>query len=255
MPAKCHEVDYEILGHDLQMVEIGLDQGETVIAEAGAMNYMEDGIVFETKMGDGSKPEGGFWDKLKTAGKRVLSGTSVFLTHFTNQAPGRKKVAFAASYPGKIIPFNLAETNGHLLVQQSSFLCAALGTGLDIAFQKKLTAGFFGGEGFILQKLSGDGMAFAHVCGTVIRRELQPGEVLRIDPGCLVAMTDSVDFDIQSAGNLKSMLFGGEGFFLATAKGPGTVWLQSLPFSRLCDQIIAKMPQPKGGGISFGGGT
>lgn len=248
-----HEVDYTILGDDMQMVEIELDQGETVIAEAGAMNYMEDGITFETKMGDGAKPAGGFWDQLKTAGKRLVSGTSVFMTHFTNSHPAKRKVAFAAAFPGKIVSVNLRDVEGTLLAQKSSFLCAALGTSLDIAFTKKMGAGFFGGEGFILQKLTGDGMTFLHVCGTIIKRELKPGEVLRVDTGCLVAMTQGVDYDIQQAGNLKSMFFGGEGLFLATLTGPGTIWLQSLPFSRLCDQIIARVPNRGGSsGFSFG---
>jgi len=249
-----HEVDYTILGDDMQMVEIELDQGETVIAEAGAMNYMEEGITFETKMGDGAKPEGGFWDKHKTVGKRVLSGSSVFMTHFTNTHPSKRKVAFAASFPGKVIPIKLSDVNGTLLAQKSSFLCAALGTGLDIAFTKKLGAGFFGGEGFVLQKLTGDGMAFLHVCGTILKRDLQPGETLRVDTGCLVALTEGVDYDIQQAGNLKSMFFGGEGLFLTTLKGPGTIWLQSLPFSRFCDQIIARVPRTTGQstGFSFG---
>lgn len=257
MAMKCHEVDYVVLGDDMQMVEVELDQGESVVAEAGAMNYMEDGITFETKMGDGSKPESGFWGKLKDAGKRMLSGTSVFMTHFTNNAPGKKKVAFAAAFPGKVIPVNLAEMNGCLLVQKSSFLAAAMGTGLDIAFTKKFGAGFFGGEGFILQKLTGDGMIFLHVCGTIVRRELQAGETLRLDTGCLVAMTEGVHYDIEQAGNLKSMFFGGEGLFLATVKGPGTVWIQSLPFSRLCDQIISRMPKTGGnsGGFSISSGT
>lgn len=249
----CHEVDFQVLGDDMQMVEIELDQGETVIAEAGAMNYIEDGIVFETKMGDGAKPEGGFWDKLKNAGKRALAGSSVFMTHFTNQAAGKRKVAFAAAFPGKVVPINLNETGGKLLCQKSSFLCAAKGTSLDIAFTKKFGAGFFGGEGFILQKLTGDGMAFLHVCGTIVRRELQPGETLRVDTGCLVAMTEGVEYDVQQAGNLKSMFFGGEGLFLATVRGPGSVWMQSLPFSRLCDQIIARVPARGGSGGSLFG--
>ena len=252
---KSHEVDYQVMGDDMQMVEIELDQGETVIAEAGGMNYMEDGITFETKMGDGAKPEGGFWDKLKNAGKRMISGTSVFMTHFTNTAPEKRKVAFAAAFPGKVVAINLSEVQGTLLAQKSSFLCAALGTSLDIAFTKKIGAGFFGGEGFILQKLSGDGMAFLHVCGTIVKRELKAGETLRVDTGCLVAMTQGVEYDIQQAGNLKSMFFGGEGLYLATVKGPGTVWLQSLPFSRLCDQIIARVPNRgnSGGSFNFGG--
>jgi len=246
MPTRCHEVDYEILGHDMQLVEVELDQNESVIAEAGAMNYMEDGITFTTKMGDGSNPQGGFWDTLKNAGKRVLSGNTIFMTHFTNNAPGKKKIAFSAAFPGKIIPVNLAETNGTLLVQKEAFLAAAMGTGLDIAFTKKLGAGFFGGEGFILQKLSGDGMAFLHACGTIVKRDLQPGELLRVDPGCIVALQESVTYDIEKAGNLTSMVFGGEGLFLATLRGPGSVWLQSLPFSRLCDEIIGRIPPSRG---------
>ncbi|MBI3929127.1 MAG: TIGR00266 family protein [Armatimonadetes bacterium] len=248
MPLKCHEVDYQILGDDLQMVEVELDANETVIAEAGAMNYMEDGIVFETKMGDGSKPEGGFFDKLVSAGKRVLTGTSVFLTHFTNKSSARRKVAFAAPYPGKIIAANLADTGGSLLVQKDAFLAAALGTEINVAFTQKIGAGFFGGEGFVLQKLSGDGLAFLHACGTIVTRHLQPGEKLRLDTGCLVAFTEGVSYDIEKAGNMKSMFFGGEGLFLATLTGPGTVWIQSLPFSRLADHIVARMPRPTSSG-------
>ena len=250
---QCHEVDYAILGDDMQMVEVELDPGESVIAEAGALNYLEDGITFETQMGDGSKPSGGFWDTLKSAGKRMLSGTSLFMTHFTNGSSQKRKVAFAAAFPGKIIAANLAQLGGVLLCQKSSFLCAARGTALDIAFTQKFGAGFFGGEGFILQKLSGDGMVFLHACGTIVRRELQPGEVLRVDTGCLVAMSPGIQYDIQKAGNLKSMFFGGEGLFLATLSGPGSVWLQSLPFSRLCDQIASRMPKTGGSSsISFG---
>ncbi|MEW6278137.1 MAG: TIGR00266 family protein, partial [Candidatus Eremiobacterota bacterium] len=237
------EVDYKILGDDMQMVEIELDPNETVVAEAGAMNYMEDGIAFETKMGDGSKPEGGFFDKLMTAGKRMLSGTSVFLTHFTNKGSQRCKVAFSAAFPGKVIPVNLGEMGGHLLVQKESFLCAALGTTIDVAFTKKLGVGFFGGEGFVLQKLSGDGLVFVHACGTILKRELAAGEKLRLDTGCVVAFTENVKYDIEKAGNLKSMFLGGEGLFLATLTGPGTVWIQSLPFSRLVDQISARIPK------------
>lgn len=255
MSTQCHEVDYQIIGDDMQLVEVELDPGETVIAEAGAMNYMEDGITFETKMGDGGKPEGGFWDKLKNVGKRVLSGTSIFMTHFTNTATEKRKVGFAAAFPGKVIPVNLGETDGCLLAQRASFLCAAKGTCLDIAFTKKFGAGFFGGEGFILQKLTGDGMVFLHACGTIVKRELQVGQTLRIDTGCLVAMSQSVKYDIEQAGNLKSMFFGGEGLFLATVQGPGTVWMQSLPFSRLCDQIIARVPKSSGSGASFSFGS
>jgi uncharacterized protein (TIGR00266 family) len=235
---QCHEVDYEIFGDDMQIVEVELDPAEVVIAEAGAMNYMDDGIGFETRMGDGARPSSGFMDSLLSAGKRALTGESIFMTHFTNNGQGKKRVAFAAPYPGKIIPIDMAEIGQELICQKDAFLCAAFGTTTGIAFQKKLGVGFFGGEGFILQRLNGDGMAFIHVGGTIIKRELQPGEVLRVDTGCLAAMTGGVDYDIERAGNLKSMVFGGEGLFLATLRGPGTVYLQSLPFSRLADRIM-----------------
>ncbi len=245
---KCHDVDYEILGDDMQMVEVELDPGETVIAEAGAMNYMEEGIIFESKMGDGSgSGRGGLMGTLLGAGKRLLAGESIFLTHFTNQGSGKKRVAFAAPYPGKIIPAHLGELGGELICQKDAFLAAALGTELTIAFNKKLGAGFFGGEGFILEKMRGDGLAFLHACGTIIKKELH-GEMLRVDTGCLVGFTPSIEYDIAMAGNLKSMFFGGEGLFLATLRGHGTVWLQSLPFSRLADRILEHAP--KGGGGS-----
>jgi len=252
---QCHEVDYEIFGDDMQIVEVELDPAEVVIAEAGAMNYMEDGIGFETRMGDGGRPSGGFMDSLMNVGKRVLTGESIFMTHFRNDGQGKKRVAFAAPYPGKIIPIDMAEIGGELICQKDAFLCAAFGTTTGIALQKKLGAGFFGGEGFILQRLNGDGMAFIHIGGTVIKRELQPGEVMRVDTGCLAAMTGGVDYDIERAGNLKSMIFGGEGLFLATLRGPGTVYLQSLPFSRLADRVLrASMPGgSKGEGSVLGG--
>ena len=252
---QCHEVDYEVFGDDMQIVEVELDPGEKVIAEAGAMNYLEDGIDFESRMGDGARPSGGIMNSLLNVGKRVLTGESIFLTHFTNNGQGKKRVAFAAPYPGKIIPVNMAEIGGELICQKDAFLCAAFGTTTGIAFQKKLGVGFFGGEGFILQRLNGDGMAFIHVGGTVIKRELAAGETLRVDTGCLAAMDGSVGYDIERAGNLKSMVFGGEGIFLATLKGPGTVWLQSLPFSRLADRIMrAAMPGgSKGEGSVLGG--
>ena len=235
------------------MVEIELDPGETVIAEAGAMNYMEDGIAFETKMGDGSAPVGGFMGALKAIGKRVLTGESIFMTHFTNRTGrGKSKVCFAAPYPGKIVPLNLAELGGEILCEKDAFLCAAMGTSVGIAFNKKLGAGFFGGEGFILQRLQGDGLAFVHAGGTIIRRELK-GETLRVDTGCLVAMTSGIDYDIQRAGNLKSMIFGGEGLFLTTLRGHGSVWLQSLPFSRMADRILANAPSM--GGSATGEGS
>ncbi len=248
-----HEVDYEIFGNDMQIVEVELDPGETVIAEAGAMNYMEDGINFETKMGDGSTPSGGMLGSILNAGKRMLTGESIFMTHFSNAASGKKRVAFAAPYPGKIIPIDLALAGGELLCQKDAFLCAAFGTNLDIAFNRRLGAGFFGGEGFILQRLSGDGKAFVHIGGTVIKRELN-NEVLRVDTGCIAAFTPGIDYDIERAGGLKSMVFGGEGLFLATLRGTGTVYLQSLPFSRLAERVMraARPGGSKGEGSALG---
>ena len=242
---KAHEVDYEIIGDDMQIVEIELDQNETVIAEAGAMNYMNDGITFEAKMGDGSKPEAGLFGKLLDAGKRVITGESIFMTHFTNHSAGKKRVSFAAPYPGKIIPVDLSQINGELLCQKDAFLCAAHGTELSIAFTKRLGTGFFGGEGFILQRLRGDGMAFIHVGGTVVKKELKE-EMLRVDTGCLAAFTSGIDYNIELVGGLKSMFFGGEGLFLATLRGTGTVYLQSLPFSRMADRILAHAPRAGG---------
>jgi uncharacterized protein (TIGR00266 family) len=241
----CHEVDYEIFGGDMQIVEVELDPQETVVAEAGAMNYMEDGITFESKMGDGSEPQQGFFGKLASAGKRMVTGESLFMTHFTNVGHGKKRVAFAAPFPGQIIPINMAEMGGPLVCQKDSFLCAALGTKISIAFNKKLGAGFFGGEGFILQKLEGDGMAFVHAGGTITRKELK-GETLKVDTGCIVAFSSGIEYDIQKVGGLKTMVFGGEGFFFATLRGHGTVYLQSLPFSRLCNRILAHAPSQGG---------
>jgi uncharacterized protein (TIGR00266 family) len=250
---RSHEIDFEIHGDDLQMVEIELDPSETVIAEAGAMCFMEDGIEFETKMGDGSAPVSGFMGALKSIGKRVLTGESIFMTHFTNRTGrGKSKVCFAAPYPGKIVPLNLAELGGEILCEKDAFLCAAMGTSVGIAFNKKLGAGFFGGEGFILQRLQGDGLAFVHAGGTIIRRELK-GDMLRVDTGCLVAMTTGIEYDIQRAGNMKSMIFGGEGLFLTTLRGHGSVWLQSLPFSRMADRILANAPSA--GGSATGEGS
>jgi uncharacterized protein (TIGR00266 family) len=248
---KSHEVDYEIHGTELQLVEVELDPGETVIAEAGAMTYMEQGIEFESKMGDGSEPEQGFFGKLFSAGKRAFTGESVFMTHFTNRGGGKARVAFAAPYPGQIVPVDLAKLGGDLICQKDSFLAAALGTKVSITFNKKLGAGFFGGEGFILQRLSGDGMAFVHAGGTIVRKELR-GQKLRVDTGCLVAFTPSIQYDIERAGGLKSMVFGGEGMFLATLEGTGTVWLQSLPFSRLADRILAAAPAAGGSRVGEG---
>ncbi len=241
----CHEVDYQVLGDDMQVVEVELDTGETVIAEAGAMNYMEDGISFEAKMGDGSAADEGLMGKLLNVGKRVLTGESMFLTHFTNTGSGKKRVAFAAPFPGKIIPVDMAKVNNTLFCQKDAFLCAAYGTNVGIAFTKRLGTGFFGGEGFILQKLKGDGMAFLHAGGTVIRKKLN-NERLLVDTGCLVAFTQGIDYEIQRAGNLKSMFFGGEGLFLAALSGKGLVLLQSLPLSRLASRIVQHVPSPGG---------
>jgi uncharacterized protein (TIGR00266 family) len=249
---QSHEIDYQLLGDDLQIVEIELDPSETVIAEAGTMNYMEDGIAFETKMGDGSEPDKGFLGKLVDAGKRALTGESLFVTHFTNRGVGKKKVAFAAPYPGKIIPLDLSAFDGRFICQKDAFLCAALGTKVSITFTRKIGTGFFGGEGFILQKLEGDGKAFVHAGGTVVEKKLN-GETLRVDTGCIVGFTEGIDYSIEKAGNLKSMVFGGEGLFLATLRGTGTVYLQSLPFSRLADRIIAHAPSV--GGSSKGEGS
>lgn len=243
---RCHEIDYEILGASMQMVEVELDPQETVIAEAGAMNYMEDGVEFETKMGDGSEADQGFMGKLFSAGKRMITGESLFMTHFTNHGYGKKRVAFASPFPGTIIPINMAQVGEEITCQKDAFLCAALGTKIDIAFNKKLGAGFFGGEGFILERLQGDGMAFIHAGGTVIEKELK-GETLRVDTGCIVGFTGGIEYDIQMTKGLRSMFFGGEGLFLATLSGHGKVWLQSLPFSRLADRIIQHAPQMGGG--------
>lgn len=253
---KCHEVDYEIFGDDMQLVEVELDPGETVVAEAGAMNYMEDGIEFEAKMGDGSAPSSGLMDKLLGAGKRLISGESIFMTHFTNQGTGRKRVAFAGPYPGKIIPMDMAKIGEEFTCQKDAFLCAAQGTQIGIAFNKRLGTGFFGGEGFILQHIQGDGMAFIHAGGTIIEKQLN-NERLRVDTGCIVGFSKGISYDIQRSGSMKSMFFGGEGFFLATLSGTGTVMLQSLPFSRMADRILKNAPSAggsqKGEGSILGG--
>lgn len=247
-----HEIDYKIYGDDLQAVEVELDPQETVVAEAGAMNWMEDGITFEARMGDGTKPNSGFFGGLLGMGKRLLTGESLFLTHFTNDGVGKKNVAFASPYPGKILPVNLSEMGGSITCQKDAFLCAALGTEITITFNKRLGAGFFGGEGFILQKLKGDGKAFLHAGGTIVEKKLT-GEKLRIDTGCIVAFAGDIEYSIEKAGGLKSMLFGGEGLFLATLQGTGTVYLQSLPFSRLADRILRSAPSQ--GGKSKGEGS
>ncbi|MCW8886824.1 MAG: TIGR00266 family protein [Motiliproteus sp.] len=238
---RSHEVDYQIFGDAMQVVEIGLDPDETVIAEAGMMNYMEDGIGFDTKMGDGSDPDQGLFGKLWSAGKRAVTGESMFMTHFTNEGSGRKHVAFAAPYPGTIVPVDMQKEGGTIFCQKDAFLAAARGTKIDIAFSRKIGAGFFGGEGFILQRLEGDGLAFVQAGGTVVRKELK-GETLRIDTGCLVGFSEGIEYDIEIVKGLKSMLFGGEGMVMTTLSGTGSVWIQSLPFSRLADRILANAP-------------
>ena len=227
-----HEIDYKIFGDDIQFVEIELDPNETVIAEAGTMVYMEQGINFDVKMGDGSTPNQGLMGKLMSAGSRLLTGESLFITHFTNQGYNKSHVAFAAPYPGTIIPVDLKNVRNTLIVQKDGFLCAAFGTKLSITLNKRIGAGLLGGEGFILQKLEGDGKAFIHAGGTVIERQLN-NETLRIDTGCIVAFEPTIDFDIEASGSLKSMVFGGEGLFLATLRGSGKVWLQSMPIRKL----------------------
>lgn len=236
---QAHEIDYKILGDSIQLVEIELDPNETVVAEAGAMLYMEKGIDFKTKMGDGSEANEGLLGKLFKAGSRLLTGESLFMTHFTNaHSNGKSHVAFSAPYPGTIVPIKLDDVmNGELMVQKDGFLCAALGTKISIAFNKRIGSGLFGGEGFILQKLQGDGMAFIHAGGTVIEKVLD-NETLRVDTGCVVAFESTIDFDIQRAGGMKSMIFGGEGIFLATLSGKGKVWLQSMPVRKLIEALV-----------------
>jgi uncharacterized protein (TIGR00266 family) len=250
--AMMHEIDFKIHGDDMQFVEIELDPMEAVVAEAGGMMFMDDGVAMETIFGDGSQQNTGFLGTLLGAGKRLLMGESLFMTVFQNRAPGKKRVAFGAPYPGKIIAVNLAEIGGEILAQKDSFLCAAKGVSLGIAFTKRFGAGLFGGEGFILQRLQGDGLAFVHAGGTLYQRDLAPGEILRVDTGCIVAFTPGVDYDIQMVGGIKSALFGGEGLFFATLRGPGRIWLQSLPLSRLAGRIYAAAPQGGGKGREEG---
>lgn len=245
-------VDYEIKGNEMQFVEVELDPGEAAIGEAGSMMFMDAGIDMDTVFGDGSAQQGGIFGKLLGAGKRLITGESLFTTVYTNQASGKKRVAFAAPYPGKILAMDLSQLGGTLLCQKDSFLCAARGVSLGIGFQKRLGTGFFGGEGFIMQKLEGNGLAFVHAGGSLLRRDLQAGESLLVDTGCVVAYTPNVDFDIQYVGKIKTALFGGEGIFLARLSGPGTVWLQSLPFSRLASRIFAAAPQAGGRGREEG---
>src|SRR5687767_13807120 len=236
---QMHEIDYKIHGDDMQFVEIELDPQEAVVAEAGGMMYMDDGIAMETVFGDGAPRASGLMGALLGAGKRLLTGESLFMTIFQNQGAGKRRVAFGAPYPGKIIPIHLRDIGGELITQKDSFLCAAKGVSIGIAFQKRLGAGLFGGEGFIMQRLTGDGWAFVHAGGTLYERTLAPGEVLRVDTGCIVGFQPTVDYDIQYVGGVKTAFFGGEGLFFATLRGPGKIWLQSLPFSRLAGRIVA----------------
>jgi uncharacterized protein (TIGR00266 family) len=258
--AQMHEVDFHIHGSEMQFVEVELDPNEAAVAEAGGMMYMEDGIEMETVFGDGSEKKSGFLGALLGAGKRLLTGESLFMTVFHNRGSGKRKVAFGAPYPGKIIPVHLKDVGGELIAQKDSFLAAAKGVSVGIAFQKKLGTGLFGGEGFIMQRLQGDGLAFIHAGGTVYERDLKPGELLRVDTGCIVAFQPTVDYDIQMVGGIKTTFFGGEGLFFATLRGPGKVWLQSLPLSRLAGRILSAAA-PGGardegsvlGGVGLGG--
>ena len=248
-----HEIEYKIFGDDMQFVEIELDPNEATIAEAGGMMYMEDGVEMETIFGDGSEQQsGGFLGALMGAGKRLLTGESLFMTVFLNRSGQKKKVAFGAPYPGKIVAVHLSEIGGELIAQKDSFLAAAKGVALGIAFQKKFGVGLFGGEGFIMQRLQGDGWAFVHAGGTLHERTLGPNEVIRVDTGCIVGFQPSVSYDIQYVGKVKSALFGGEGLFFATLRGPGRVWLQSLPLSRLAGRVIAAAPGLGKGGREEG---
>ena len=254
-------IDYDIRGAEMQFVEVELDPGEAAIGEAGSLMFMDAGIAMDTVFGDGAQQTGGFFGKLMSAGKRLVTGESLFTTAYTNNGAGKQRVAFAAPYPGKILPMDLRQLGGTLICQKDSFLCAARGVSLGIAFQQKLSVGFFGGEGFIMQKLDGEGLAFVHAGGTVVKRELAAGQTLMVDTGCVVAYTPNVNFEIQYVGKIKTALFGGEGLFLAKMTGPGTVWLQSLPFSRLASRIFAAAPQRGGsreegsvlGGFAAGG--
>ncbi len=248
-----HEIDYKIIGDDIQLVEIELDSGETVIAEAGTMMYMDSEIGYDTKFGDGSQANQGVLNKLLSAGSRVITGESLFVTHFTNKAYSKQRVAFAAPYPGKIVPMNLHLLGGKVIVQKDGFLCAAFGTKISLHFNRRLGSGLVGGEGFILQSLEGNGLAFVHAGGTVIERQLQ-NEELKVDTGCIVGFTPGIDFNVKAAGNLRSMVFGGEGIFLATLSGTGTVWLQSMPIRKLVQALSPYGKNIKKGGSSLLGG-
>lgn len=253
----AHEIDYKIIGDDMQCVEIELDPQETVVAEAGSLMMKDAEIVMQTIFGDGSGQETGFFGKVLSAGKRLLTGESLFLTAYTHMGQGKKQVTFAAPYPGKVVAFDLSQYQGKVVCQKDAFLCAAKGVAVGIEFQKKIGTGLFGGEGFIMQKLEGDGLAFIHAGGTIIEKNLLPGEKLHVDTGCLVALTKDVNYDIEFVGGIKNTLFGGEGVFFASLSGPGKVWIQSLPFSRLASRIVASAPQlggsRKGEGSILGG--
>ncbi|WP_417886250.1 TIGR00266 family protein [Zunongwangia sp.] len=253
----AHEIDYEIFGEEMQYVEIELDPQEAVIAEAGNFMMMEDGIKMETIFGDGSKKNEGFLGKVLGAGKRLLTGESMFMTIFSNIIMGKKKISFASPYPGKIIPIDLTQFGGKFICQKDAFLCAAKGVSIGIEFSRKLGRGFFGGEGFIMQRIEGDGMAFVHAGGTMGKKELAPGEKLKVDTGCIIGFTQTVNYDIEFIGGIRNTIFGGEGLFFATLTGPGVVYVQSLPFSRLADRILQAAPQSggknKGEGSILGG--
>src|SRR5262245_55310276 len=251
MPA-MHEIDYKIFGHEMQYVEVELDPNEATVAEAGGMMYMDDGIEMETIFGDGSQQKSGFMGALMGAGKRLLTGESLFMTVFLNRTTSKRRIAFGAPYPGRIVPVHLAELGGELIAQKDSFLAAAKGVSIGIAFQKKLGVGLFGGEGFIMQRLQGDGWAFVHAGGMLTERTLAPGELIRVDTGCIVALQPSVSYDIEYVGKIKTALFGGEGLFFATLRGPGRIWLQSLPLSRLANRIVAAVPGVTRGGREEG---
>ena len=248
-----HEIDFRIYGEEMQCVEIELDPMETVIAEAGSLMYMESDIKIESIFGDGSGATESFLGKVFAAGKRVLTGESLFMTAYSNIGKDKKHATFAAPYPGKVIALDLSEMGGKVICQKDAFLCAAKGITVGIEFQKRMGAGLFGGEGFIMQKLEGDGMAFVHAGGTIIEKNLKQGEQLKVDTGCIVAMTKDVDYDVQFVGGIRNTLFGGEGLFFASLTGPGKVWIQSLPFSRLADKIISSAP--KMGGKRTGEGS
>lgn len=252
---EAHEIDFKIFGHEMQFVEIELDPQESVVSEAGAMMYMSDQIAMETIFGDGSQQSqsGSFLDKMMGAGKRLIAGEGLFITMFTYTGQSKGKAAFASPYPGKIIPLDLKKYNGRIICQKDAFLCAAKGVSIGVAFQKKIGTALFGGEGFIMQQLDGDGLSFLHAGGTIVEKELAAGESLRVDTGCLVALTQTVNYDIEYVGNVKSAIFGGESFFFANLRGPGHVWLQSLPFSRLAGRIYSAAPQT--GGQTVGEGS